>query len=105
MVTHLEPDILQYEVKLALGSIIVNKGSRTDEIPAELSQILKSDAGRMLYSISQQIWQTQQWPQDWKRYFHSNTKECANHQTIVLISQSSKVMLKIFQARLQQYVY
>ena len=105
MVTHLEPDILQYEVKLALGRIIVNKGSRTDEIPAELSQILKSDAGRMLYSISQQIWQTQQWPQDWKRYFHSNTKECANHHTIVLISHSSKVMLKIFQTRLQQYVY
>ena len=97
MLTHLKPD----EVKWALGSIITNKASGGDEIPAELSQILKDDAVRMLHSICQQIWKTQQWPQDWKRSdFISipkkgNAKECSNYRTIVLMSHASKVMLKI----------
>ena len=92
VVTHLEPDILECEVKWALGSITMNKGSRSDKIPAKPFQILKDDAGRVLYSISRQIWKTQQWPQDWKRSVFipipkkDNAKECANHHTIVLIS-------------------
>ena len=110
VIIHLEPDILECEVKCALGSITVNKASGGDEIPAELSQILKDDAVRMLHSICQQIWKTQQWPQDWKRSVFipipkkGNAKECSNYRTIVLISHASKVMLKILQARLQQYV-
>ena len=105
MTTHLEPDILECEVKWALGSTTTNKASRGDGIPVELSQILKDDAVKM--SICQQIWKTQQWPQDWKRSVFipipkkGNAKECLNYDTIALISQASKVMLKIFQARLQ----
>ena len=110
MITHLEPDILECEVKWALGSITTNKASGGDGIPVELFQILEADAVKMLHSICQQIWKTQQWPQDWKRSVFipipkkSNTKECSNYRTIALISHVSKVMLKIFQARLQQYV-
>ena len=110
VITHLEPDILECEVKQALGSITMNKASRGDGIPVELFQILKDDAVKVLYSICQQIWKTQQWPQDWKRsVFMSipkkgNAKECSNYHTIALISHASKVMLKILQARLQQYM-
>ena len=110
MITHLEPDILEWEVKWALGSITMNKASGGDGIPIELFQILKDDAGKVLHSICQQIWKTQQWPQDWKRsVFISNpkkrnAKECSNYRTIALISHASKVMLKILQARLQQCV-
>ena len=110
MITHLETDILECEVKWALGSITLNKVSGSDGIPAELFQILKDDAVKVLHSICQQIWKTQQWPQDWKRSVFiptpkkGNTKECSNYRTIALISHASKVMLKIFQARLQQYV-
>ena len=110
MITHLEPDILQCEGKWALGSITTNKASGDEGIPAELSQILKDDAVKVLYSISQQIWKTQQWPQDWKMPVFipipkkGNAKECSNYCTIALISHASKVMLKILQARLQQYV-
>ena len=110
MITHLEPDILECEVKWALGSIITNKASVGDGIPMELFQILKDDAVKMLYSICQQIWKTQQWPQDWKRSVFipipkkGNAKECSNYCTIALISQASKVMLKILQARLQHYM-
>ena len=110
VVTHLEPDILEYEVKWALGSITMNKASGGDKIPAELFQILKDDTVKVLHSICQQIWKTQQWPQDWKRSVFipipkkSNTKECSNYHTLVLISHASKVMLKILQARLQQYM-
>ena len=92
VVTHLEPDILEYQVKWALGSITMNKASGGDRIPVELFQILKDDAGKVLHSICQQIWKTQQWPQDWKRSVFipipkkDNAKECANHHTIVLIS-------------------
>ena len=102
------PDnILKYEVKWALGSIAMNKASGADGIPAELSQTLKDDAVKMLHSICQQIWKTQQWPQDWKRSVvipipkKGNAKECSNYCTIALISHASKVMLKILQARLQ----
>ena len=108
--THLEPDILHCKVKRALGSITMNKASGGDRIPAELSQILKDDAGKVLHSICQQIWNTQQWPQDWKRSIFipipkkGNAKECLNYCTIAPISHASKVMLKILQARLQQYV-
>jgi len=108
MITHLEPDILEYKVKWALGSITMNKASGGDGIPAELFQILKDDAVKVLHSICQQIWKTQQWPQDWKRSGFipipnkGNAKECSTHHTIALISHASKVMLKIFQARLQQ---
>ena len=108
--THLEPDILKFEVKWALGSMTTNKASGGDGIPAELCQILKDDAVKVLHSICQQIWKTQQWPQDWKRSVFilipkkGNAKECSNYLTIVLISQASKVMLKTLQARLQQYV-
>ena len=110
MVTSLEPDTLECEVKWALESITMNKASGGDGIPAELFQILKDDAVKVLHSICQQIWKTQQWPQDWKRTVFipipkkGNAKECSNYRTIALISHSSKVMLKILQARLQQYV-
>ena len=103
--THLEPDILECEVKWALVSITMNKASGGDGIPIELFQIPKDDAVKVLHSICQQIWKTQQWPQDWKRsVFISNPKECSNYHTIAFISHASKVMLKILQARLQEYV-
>ena len=110
VITHLEPDILVCKVKWALGSITMNKVSGGDEIPVELFQILKDDAVKVLHSICQQIWKTQQWPQDWKRSVFipipkkGNTKECSKYCTIVLISHASKVMLKILQAKFQQYV-
>ena len=106
MITHLEPDILQCEVKWALRSITINKASGGDGIPVELFQILKNDAVKVLYSIGQQIWKTQQWAQDWKRSVFvpipkkDNAKECLNYCTITLMSHTSKVMLKILQARL-----
>ena len=106
MITHLEPDILEYKVKWALGSITMNKASGGDGIPLERFQILK-DAVKVLHSICQQIWNTQQWPQDWQRSVFipipkkENAKECSNYHTIALISHTSKVMLKILQARLQ----
>ena len=101
VVTHLEPDILECEVKWALGSITMNKASGGDGIPVELFQTLKDDAVKALHSICQQIWKTQQWPQDWKRSVFipipkkTNAKECSNHRTIALISHACKVMLKI----------
>ena len=110
MITHLELDILECEVKWALESITTNKASKDDGIPDELFQILKDDAVKVLHSICQQIWKTQQWPQDWKKSVFipipkkGNVKECSNYRTIALISHASKVMLKILQARLQQYV-
>ena len=110
MITDLEPDILECEVKWALESITTNKDSGGDRIPVELFQILKDDAVKVLHSICQQTWKTQQWPQDWKRSVFipipkkGNIKECSNYHTIALISHPSKVMLKILQARLQQYV-
>ena len=110
MITHLEPDILECEVKWALKSITTNKASGGDGIPVEPFQILKDDAVKVLHSICQQIWKTQQWPQDWKRsvfiliHKKGNAKECSNYHTIALISHASKVMLKILQVRLQQYV-
>ena len=110
VITHLEPDILECEVKWALESITTNKASGCDGIPVELFQILKDDAMNVLHSICQQIWKTQQWPQDWKRSVFipirkkGNPKECSNYRTIALISHASKVMLKILQARLQQYM-
>ena len=110
VIIHLESDILECEVKWALGSITMNKGSRGDGIPAELFQVLKDDAVKVLRSVCQQIWKTQQWPQDWKRSVFipipkkGNAKECSNYCRIALISHASKVMLKILQARLQQYV-
>ncbi|MDI3350308.1 hypothetical protein AFAEFNGA_00614 [Mycoplasmopsis arginini] len=110
VITDLEPDILECEVKWALESITTNKASGGDGIPVELFQILKDDAVKVLHSICQQIWKTQQWPQDWKRSVFipipkkGNAKECSNYRTIALISHASKVMLKILQARLQQYV-
>ena len=110
MITHLEPDILECEVKWALVSITLNKASGGDRIPIELFQILKDDAVKVLHSICQQIWKTQQWPQDWKRSVFipvpkkGNAKECSNYCTIALISHSSKVLLKILQARIQQYM-
>jgi len=110
VITHLEPDILECEVKWALESMTKNKASRGDGIPVELFQIVKDDAVKVLHSIRQQIWKTQQWPQDWKRSVFipilkkGNAKECSNYHTIALISHASKVMLKILQARLQQYV-
>ena len=106
MITNLEPDILECEIKWALESITMNKASGGDGIPVELFQILKDDAVKVLHSICQQIGKTQQWPQDWKRSVFipipkkDNTKECSNYYTIALISCFSKVMLKIFQARL-----
>jgi len=110
VITHLEPDILECEVKWALESITMNKASEGDGIPVELFQILKDDAMKVLHSIRQQIWKTRQWLQDWKRSVFipipkkGNAKECSNYLTIALISHTSKVMLKILQARLQQYV-
>ena len=110
MIIHLEPDILECEVKWALGSITMNKTSGGDGIPVELFQILKDDAVKVLHSICQQIWKIQQWPQDWKRSVFipipkkGNAKECSNYRTIALISHASKEMLKILQARLQQYM-
>ena len=104
VITHLEPDILEYEVKWALGSITTNKASGGDGIPVELFQILKDDAAKVPLSICQQIWKTQQWPQDWKRSVFipiprkGNAKECSDYHTIALISRASKVMLKILQA-------
>ena len=110
VITHLEPDILECEVKWALESIATNKASGGDRIPVELFQILKDDAVKVLHSIRQQIWKTQQWPQDWKRSVfipipkRGNAKECSNYHTIAFISHASKVMLKILQGRLLQYV-
>ena len=110
MITQLEPDILECKVKWALGSITTNKASGGDGIPVELFQILIDDAVKVLHSICQQIWKTQQWPQDWKRSVFipipkkGNAKECSNYHTIAFISHISKVMLKILQARLQQYM-
>ena len=109
-ITHLEPDILEYEFKWALESITTNKASGGDGISIELFQILKDDAVKVLHSICQQTWKTQQWPQDWKRSVFipipkkGNQKECSNYQTIALILHTSKVILKILQARLQQYL-
>ena len=103
MVSLPEPDILESEVKWALGSTAVNKASGCNRIPAELFKTLKVDAIKVLHSICQQVWKTQQWPQDWKRSIllsvskKGSTKECANHQTTAFISQASKVMLKILQ--------
>ena len=105
MITHLEPDILESEVKWALGSITKNKANGSDGIPVELFKILKEDAVKELHSICQQIWKTQQWPQDWDPSpKKGSAKECSNYHTIALISHASKVMLKILQARLQQYM-
>ena len=109
-ITHLEPDILECEVKWILESITMNKASGGDVIPVKLFQILKDDAVKVLHSICQQVWKTQRWPQDWKSSVFipipkkGNAKECSNYHTIALISHTSKVMLKILQARLQQYV-
>ena len=110
MITHLEPDILEREVKWALESITMNKARGGDGIPVELFQILKDDAVKVLHSIGQQIWKSQQWLWDWKRSVFipipkkGNAKECSNYCTVALISHTNKVMLKILQARLQQYV-
>ena len=110
VITHLEPDILECEVQWALGNITMNKANGGNGIPIELFQILKDDAVKVLHSICQQNWKTQQWPQVWKRSVFipipkkGNAKECSNYCTIALISHASKVMLKILQARLQQYV-
>ena len=110
MINHLEPDILECKVTWALESITTNKASGGDRIPVELFQILKDDAVKVLHSICQQIWKTQQWPQDWKRSVFipipkkGNAKECSNYCTIALISHASELMLKILQARLHQYV-
>ena len=110
MITHLEPDMLECEVKWTLESITASKAGGGDGIPVELFQILKDDAVKVLHSICQQIGKTQQWPQDWKRSVFipiskkGNAKECSNYHTIALISHASKVMLKILQARLRQYV-
>ena len=110
VITHLEPDILESEVKWASGSIVKNKARGGDRIPAELFQVLNDDPANVLHSICQQIWKTQQGPQDWKRsvFFpipkKGNAKECSNYSTIALISHASNVMLKILQARLQQYM-
>ena len=109
MVSHPDPDILECEVSRALGSTAVNKASRCDGIPVELFKTLKDDATRMLGSICQQIWKTQQWPQDWKRSIlipipkKGSSEESSNHQATALISHASKVMLKIPHARLQHY--
>ena len=111
VITHLEADILEFEVQGTLGSITMNKDSGGDGIPVELFQILKDDAVKVLHSICQQIGKTQPWPQDWKRSVFiqipkkGNAKECSNSHTIALISHASKIMLKILQARIQQYVY
>ena len=110
MITHLEPNILECEIKWALGSISTNKASGGDGIPVELFQILKDDAVKVLHSICQQTWKTQQWSQDRKKSVFipipkkGNAKECSNSYTIALLSHARKVMLKILQARLQHYV-
>ena len=110
MITHLEPDILECEVQWALGNITMNKANGGDGIPVELFQILKEGAVKVLHSICQQIWKTQQWPQDWKRSVFisipkkGSAKECSDYCTIALISHASKVMLKILQAKLQEHV-
>ena len=110
VITHLEPDILECEVKWALEGISTNKASGCDGILVELFQILKDDAVKVLHSICQQVWKTQQLPQDWKRSVFTpipkkgNPKECSNYRTIALISHASKLMLNILQSRLQQYV-
>ena len=110
MITHLEPDILECEVKWALGSITTSKANGGDGIPVELFQILKDDAVKVLHSICKQIWKTQQWPQDWKMSVFipipkkGNAKECSNYHTNTLISQARKLMLKLLPARLQQYM-
>ena len=110
MITHPEPDILEYEVKWALGSITTNKTSGGDGIPVEPFQILKDDTVKVLHSICQKIWKAQQWPKDWKRSVFisildkGNFKECSNYHSIALISHAKKVMLKILKARLQQYL-
>ena len=106
VISHLKPDILECEAKWALGSITMNKARGGDGIPVELFQILKDNAVKVLHSICQQIWNTQQWPQDWKRsvFIPISKKGNANYHTIALISQASKVMLKILQARFQQYI-
>ena len=106
VITHLNPDILEFEVKWALGNITVNKASGGDGILAELVRILKADAVKVLHSVCQQSWKTQQWPQDWKRSLFipipkkGNAKDCSNYCTIILISHASKIILKILQARL-----
>ena len=111
VITHLEPDILECEVKWALGSITMNKASGDDGISVELFQILKDDGVKVLHSICQQIGKTQQWPWDWKRSvfipipMKGNDKECSNYRTIAIISHASKLMLKILQVRLQQEVH
>ena len=110
VIIHLEPDILECEINWALGSIITNKASGHDRIPAEALQILKDDGVKVLHWICQQIWKTQQWPKNWKRSVlipipkKGNAKECSNYCTTAHISQASKVMVKILQARLQQDV-
>ena len=110
MITHLELDIPECKVRWALGSITTNKASGSDGILVELFQILNDDAVKMLHSICKQIWKTQQWPQDWKRSVFipipkkGNAKECSNYRTVALISHAGKIMLKILQARLHQYV-
>ena len=108
VITNLEPDILECKVKWALGSIAANKGSGCDRIPVELFQILKDDSVKVLHSINQQIWKTQQWPQDWKTSVFipilKKGKECSNYHTIALISHASEVMFKILQVRFQQYM-
>ena len=110
MITQLETDILECEVRWALESITTNEASGGDETPVELFQILEDDAVEVLHSICQQIWKTQQWPQNWRRSVFipipkkGNAKECSNYCTIALISYASKAMLKILQARLQQYM-
>ena len=110
VITHLEPEILECEVKWAVGNITTNKASGCDGIPGELFQTLKNDAVKVLHSICQQIWKTQQWPQDWKRSVFieipkkGNAKECSNYHTIALISNASKVMCKTLQTKLQQYM-
>ena len=110
VITNLEPDILECEVKSALRSITMNRAGGGEVIPAELFQILKNDTVKVLYSICQKIWKTQQWPQDWERSVFipipkkGNAKESSNYCTIALISHASKAMLKILQARLPQYM-
>ena len=110
VVTHIESDLLECEIKWALGSITTNKASGGDGIPAELFKILKDDAVKVLHSMCQQIWKTQQWPQDWKMLVFTsipkkgNAKECSTCHTIALISHASKVLLTILQARFQQYM-
>ena len=110
MINHLETDILECEVKWALGSITMSKARGGNGIPVELIQILKNDAVKVLHSICQKIWKTHQWPWDWKMSVfipipkNSNSKECSNNCTIALISHASKIMMKILHARLQQYV-